>query len=378
MNVKQQFMRLMSLAGLMLLSSCKHEATPVASAASRQAVPVTVAAVVREDVPEQIRTIGNVEAMAVITIKPQVDGHLIKANFTEGQEVKAGDLLLEIDPRPYQAALAEAEATLARNAIVAEDAERAAQQMAEALRGKAMSQREADKARAGANAARAQVQSDAALVDAAKLKLEYCSIHAPIDGRAGALMAKPGNVVEANQTELVQINQVDPIYVSFAMPEQHLAPIRANQTHGPLTVDVIIPGDSGEPVLGELTFIDNRVDMSTGTIRLKATFANQERRLWPGQFVNVILTVATQRNALLTPASAVQSGQKGQYVFVAKADNTVEQRSVSVGSTVGDRTVILQGLTEGEIVVTDGQLRLVPGAAIQVNTNAPPAERTSA
>ncbi len=355
----------------------KKQAGPTAAMAP-QAVPVTVATVMRQDMPVEILAVGNVEPMASVTLKPQVDGQIMEAKFVDGQEVQAGDLMIEIDARPYAAALAELQAKLAKDTVVAEDAERAARQMAEALKGRAMSQRESEKARADAEAAKAQMESDRAEIAAAQLKIEYCSIRSPITGRAGALMVKPGNVVEANKTELAVVNQIAPIYVTFAVPEQNLGAVQAHQAEAPLTVQTVIPGHAGGPIAGSLAFVDNKVDMTTGTIRLKAEFGNDDRALWPGQFVNVVVTVSTQRGAMVVPASAVQPGQKGTFVFVVKADKTVDQRAVVVSRTVSGQSVIAEGLTEGETVVSDGQLRLVPGALVEVNTAARVPERKPA
>ena len=361
-----------ALAAVFLgLAACSRDAAAPTQNAARQAVPVRIAQVVQRDMPEEIRTVGNVESIASITIKPQVDGQLVEAHIDDGQDVKAGQTLFLIDRRPFEAVLAEAQAALAKDQAMADDAARAALQMADAFQNRAIAQREADKAKAAADAARAQVQSDQATIDAAKLKLEYCTIKASQDGRAGSLMVKPGNVVEANKTELVQINQIAPVYVSFAVPEQNLPRIRAQQAQAPLLTQALIPGESSAAISGQLTFIDNKVDAASGTIRLKATFANSDRRLWPGQFINIVLFIVTERNAVVAPASAVQSSQKGSFVFVVKPDMTVEQRLVTVGRTVGDQSVISQGLAAGETVVTDGQLRLVPGALIEAKQPEP-------
>lgn len=366
-------------AGLFMVMNggCGRDSASQASATTRQAVPVTVASVERRDVPDQVLAIGTVEPVESVMLKPQVDGQLVESRFVEGQEVRAGDLMLVIDTRPFEAELAAAQAALARDTALAEDAERVAQQTAEALKDRASSPREAEKARADADAARAQVESDVAAVNLAKLRLEYCSIRAPISGQAGSLLVKPGNVVKENESELVQINQIAPINVSFAVPEQNLARIRMHQSVSPLSIDVTIPGDARPAIHGSLTFIDNRVDTTTGTIRLKGTFANDDRRLWPGQFVNVVLTVTIDRGALVAPSSAVQMGQKGQFAFVVKPDKTVEQRSVVVSRAADQISVISDGLSEGEVVVTDGQLRLTPGASVEIVNQRVSAERTS-
>jgi multidrug efflux system membrane fusion protein len=367
------------LAGAALVvGGCDRSNAPAADQAKPPAVPVSIGQVQLRDMPDEIQGIGNVESLAAITLRPQVDGQLTQAKFVEGQEVTAGELLLVIDPRPFQAALDQAQAKLAMDTARAEDAQKAAAQMAEALQGRAMSQREADRAQSEAQALQAQVESDKAAVEAARLQVEYCSITAPITGRAGALLVKPGNVVKANETDLVQINQLAPIYVSFSLPEQQLARVRAEQAKAPLPIQAVIPGDSAAPVGGTLVFIDNRVDQATGTIRMRGEFANDDRRLWPGQFVNVVLIVKTDANALVVPAGAVQTGQGGSFVFVVKPDRTVEQRWVTIQRRVGSSIVISHGLAAGETVVTDGQLRLVPGSTIEatqpVNTSSEKAQ----
>jgi multidrug efflux system membrane fusion protein len=369
------------LAAALLAGACSREPRegPAGGGAGgaggrAPAVPVTVGQVTRRDMPEQLLGIGTIESAESVMLRPQIDGQLIEVKFEEGQDVKAGDVMFMVDPRPYEAALAEAEAMLAKDQVMAEDAERAAAQMAEALANRAISRRDADKAQAEARAARAQVSSDQAAVDAARLRLEYCRVTSPIDGRAGSLLANVGNIVEARQTDLVQINQIAPIYASFAVPEQNLARIRAQQAAAPLRVAATIPGtgsDAGEPIQGELSFIDNKVDTTTGTVRLKAVFENADRRLWPGQFVNLVLTISVESGAVVAPSSAVQKGQGGTFVYVVKDDRTVEQRAVVSSRRIGNDLVISSGLQPGETVVTDGQLRLVPGAAIEIVEKAP-------
>jgi len=338
-------------------------------------VPVVVARVVQEDVPIQVPAIGWVEGYAVVTVKARVEGQLTGVHFTKGQDLKAGDLLFTIDPRPFAAAVQAAESQLARDKALAEDAEKDAQWKADLFRQGTAAQREYDQSRAQAEALRATVRADEAALEKAKLELEYCTIRSPIDGRAGDLLVDRGNIVKANETALVVIEQVRPIYVAFSVPEHHVAAVKERLADGRLPVEATLPGEEGTAERGVLTFMDNRVDTATGTIRLKGTFQNEHRRLWPGQFVNVILILATERNAVLVPSQAIQTGQQGQFVFVVKADQAVELRPVLVGRTVGDRVVIQEGLKAGEIVVTDGQLRLVPGAKVDIK-NPPTTTRT--
>lgn len=329
------------------------------------AVPVTVASAVRKDVPVKLRAIARVEPYATVTVKPQVSGQLVEVHFKEGQDVKAGDLLFRLDGRPYEAAVRQAEANLERDRALALDAAAEAAWKAGLLRQNAASQREYEQSQATADSRRATVEADEALLEKARLDLEYCTIRAPMDGRTGDNLADPGNVVKANETALVVINQINPIYVAFAVPEQFLLRVQEAQKGGPLVVEAFFPHDPGPPERGVLTFVDNKVDSTTGTILLKGTFANAERRLWPGQFVNAELTLATRAGALVIPAPAVQTGQRGQYVFVVRDDQTVESRPVQVAFTLDTEAVIDDGLQPGERVVTDGQLRLVPGARVE-------------
>lgn len=333
-------------------------------------VPVVLGRAVRRDAPVTIRTIGTIEPVATVTVKPQVWGQLTEVKIREGQEVRAGDVLFVIDPRPFQAALREAEANLARNKALAEDARRSADQMSQALQGAAATSREVDQTRAVADAADAAVQATQALIETAKLNLEYCTIRSPIDGQAGVVLVKAGNVVKEKETELLTINQIAPINATFAVPEQHLSAIRKGQAASALPVEVAAPGDTDPPAKGSLTFIDNKVDVMTGTIRLRGTFANADRRLWPGQFVNVALQIGVDKDAVVVPASAVQVGQQGQYVFVVKADKSVEMRVVSVERADANEAVVREGLGGDETLVTDGQLRLIPGSTVQARDEA--------
>jgi len=354
-------------APILPLHGCSRPPAVAEAARPEQtaAVPVTVATAVRKDVPVKLTAIARVEPYATVTVKPQVSGQLVEVHFQEGQDVRAGDLLFRLDARPYEAAVRQAEANLERDRALALDAAAEAAWKAGLLRQNAASQREYEQSQATADSRRATVEADEALLEKARLDLEYCTIRAPIDGRTGDNLADPGNVVKANETALVVINQINPIYVAFAVPEQFLLRIQEAQKGGPLVVEAFFPHDPGPPERGVLTFVDNKVDSATGTILLKGTFANAERRLWPGQFVNAELTLATRVGALVIPAPAVQTGQRGQYVFVVRDDLTVESRPVRVAFTLDTETVIDDGLRPGERVVTDGQLRLVPGARVE-------------
>lgn len=334
------------------------------------AVPVSAAHAVARDVPIELRAVGNVEAVANVVLKPQLSGQISEVHFTEGAEVKAGDLLLVIDRRPYQAALNRAQANLDRTDVMAEDAERMSKQMEGAHASQAASLRDFEDARAKARALVAEQAAGRTEVENARLALEYAEIRAPIPGRIGFLNTKAGNVVKANETELATIEQVEPIQVAFAVPEQYLSKIARLQAEKPLGVRVAIPGDDREPIAGALSFIDNKVDTETGTIKLRARFGNADRRLWPGQFVEVVLDLGTETGAVVVPASAVQAGQQGSFVYVVGADRKVEQRAIVLSRLQDREAVVTQGLAAGEEVVTDGHLRLVPGVTVEVKAAA--------
>jgi multidrug efflux system membrane fusion protein len=333
---------------------------------SQRVVPVAVGDVLQKDVPVQVKTIGNVEAYNYVSIKAQVDGKVEGVYFQEGQDVKKNDLLFKIDPRPFEAALRQAGAALARDMAQAKNAEEQAKRYEILVQKNYVSRDQYDQLRANADALAAVVDADKANVENSRLQLAYCTINSPINGRAGTVLVNAGNVVKMNDIVMTTINQIMPIYVTFSVPEQNLADIKKYMAMGELKVEAIIPGDEKRPAQGGLTFIDNAVDNSTGTIKLKGTFENRDRRLWPGQFVNVALTLTTQRNAVVMPFSALQAGQQGQYVFVVKPDFTVESRPVVIARTVDDLAVVAQGVAPGEKVVTDGQLQLIPGTRVEV------------
>ncbi len=360
--------------------------------------PVTVAQAQARDIPIQIRQIGSVEPVAVIAVKAQISGELNQVFFKEGQEIKKGDQLFEIDPRPYQQALDQAQAAVQKDlALVTQAEANLARDQAQALNAKQQAKRYDQLAKEGViskdqndtyqttsqvsdeavradqaaiNSAQASVVSDRSAIETAKLNLSYCYIRSPIDGRAGSLLLQAGNLVKANDTTaLVNINQLQPVYVTFSAPEQLLPEIRRYNAEHTLTVvgtGVANGSNNGVTATGQLTFIDNIVDSTTGTIKLKATFPNSDHSLWPGQFINVIMTLRTLDHATVVPSEAIQSGQKGQFAFVVKPDQTVETRLVSVGQTIDNQIVVQSGISPGETVVTDGQLRLFPGARIRV------------
>jgi multidrug efflux system membrane fusion protein len=368
----------MFLSVLAFSSSCSGDSagqSPKKDAKGVPAVPVLVSPVIQKPMAVELRAIGNVQAYSTVVVKSLVEGTLTQAYFKEGQEVKKGDLLFTIDPRPFEVQLKQAEANLARDRAQAENARQEADRYQDLLKKEYVSQEQYEQLRATAAAFEGTLLADQAAIDQAKLQLEYCSIRSPIDGVAGTLLVYPGNLVKVNDPDhpLVTINQVRPINVAFSVPEKNLSEIRKFRALGPLTVDAEIPHLSTPPARGRLTFVDNTVNNTTGTIQLKALFPNDAKTLWPGQFVNVVLTLATQPDAIVVPSQAVQAGQQGSYVFVVKSDQTVESRPVVVAREVGGETVVDAGLASGEQVVTDGQLRLAPGAKVEIKEAAPTA-----
>jgi membrane fusion protein, multidrug efflux system len=356
------------------------------------AAPVVTSKVASKSVPVDLAAIGNVEAYASISLRSQVTGVVQELSFHEGDLVKEGQLLFTLDRRPFEAALAQAEANMVRDrallaqaeAQLARDASNAEYQQLTAERQQQLNQRgiiskdlaeqtrsQADATaavvkadRAAIDSARAQLQAQQGAVDAAKVSLDYTVIKSPINGQTGNLGVKVGSLVTANQTELTTIARVQPVLVTFTVPAIHLGTIKTHMAGGKLPVTATPQDTAAQPSVGTLSFVDNAVDMTTDTIKLKATFDNPDRRLWPGQFARVSLRLTTIDNATVVPSQAVQTGQDGQYVFVVKDDQTVEQRAVTIGQRVEDDTVVQKGLTPGETIVTEGQLRLEPGSRV--------------
>ena len=405
------------------LAGCSDRAsgTPAKAAPSAPAVPVSAIEATERPVPLDITAIGSVQAFTTVGVKSQVAGQIMQVHFTEGRDVRQGDLLFTIDPRPFEAALRQAEATVGRDMAALRQAEAAlAQRQAEVQQAQANFERDtaqlenartqerryrelvdkefiareqydqlrtnlsameatvnADRAaienakasalaaQAGVENVRAVIRADQALVDSAKLQLNYTTIRAPMSGRTGNLLVQAGNVVKSNEDNpLVIIAEVHPIYVSFAVPEQHIASIKRFQTKEGLAVRATPPG-APKAAVGNLTFVNNVVDSTTGTIQLKGTFPNEDNTLWPGQYVDVILTLTTEQ-AVTVPAEAIQAGQQGAFVFVVKEDSKVEPRQVQTGRRAGRDIIVTAGLRAGERVVTDGQLRLVPGSKVDI------------
>jgi multidrug efflux system membrane fusion protein len=329
-----------------------------------EAAPVTVNTALKKDVPVVLKAIGTVEPHNTVAVRARVAGEITRIAFKEGQDVSQGDVLFTIDPRPYQATLEGALADLDRDNAKLKSAKEDVRRYAELVKKDYVTSQAYDQTIANADALKATVAADRAAVQSARVNLDYCTVRAPIAGRTGNLLIKLGNVIKAEDQPVVTINQIMPINVSFSVPEEYLADIRRYAADGTLDVEAAFPDEKEPNFKGELSFINNTVDGSTGTILLKATFPNPEKVLWPGQFVNVVLRLATSRSAVVVPSQAVQRGQQGDYVFVVKPDMSVESRTVKLGQRIDRETVIRKGIEAGERVVTDGQLRLFPGAKV--------------
>ncbi len=386
----RRFSILSLLLFLVACSSSQGEGGPPKS------VPVVAALATRKSVPLQVKTIGNVQAYSTVLVKSQIAGEIFRVNFREGQDVRKGDLLFTIDPRPFEAALKQAEANLSgdmaqrkqaeanvsRDTVQAENAQVEAKRYEMLVEKQVVAKQQYDHFRTNAEAlgatvladqaaienAEAGIRADRAAVENARIQLGYCSIRSPIEGRTGNLLVQQGNVIKANDIPLVSINQISPIFVTFSVPEQNLSEIKKYMASGTLHVEAFPPNDPNGGDTGVLTFVDNAVDSTTGTILLKASFGNTGKRLWPGEFVNVILTLTVETGVLTVPSHAIQTGQQGEYVFVIKPDLAVEQRSVRVSRVIGDESIVSSGLESGERVVTDGQLQLVPGTKVEIKT----------
>jgi multidrug efflux system membrane fusion protein len=413
------------LALVPVLAGCSDRAVVNASQAPA-AVPVTVGESLRKTVPIQVSAVGNVQALTTVGVKSQINGQVVAVHFKDGQELKRGDLLFTIDARPFEAALRQAQATVARDTAQLGQAEAAlGQREAEVQQAQANLERDLAQlenartqerryrglvekeliareqydqirtnltaleatvqagraaienakaslvaARAAVENARAVIRANEAAVDSARLQLGYTTIRSPLDGRTGSALVQAGNIVKANdESPMVVINQVRPISLTFAVPEQYLDDVRHDVRRAragrPLRVEARLPNQSQVIATGELTFVNNTVDPQTGTVQLKATFANADNALWPGQFLEAVLTLS-ERTAVVVPSPAIQPGQRGPYVFVVKPDLTVEARPVQPGLRLGAETIVDRGLEPGERVVTDGHLRLVPGAKVEI------------
>ena len=350
----------------LILSACT---TRTAETAPNLAVPVTVAKAEQKTVPINLTAIGTAEAFSTVSIKSQVNAILEQVHFKQGDFVKKGDLLFTLDARPFQSSLAQAQANLARDKAQEELNQVQATRYEKLYAAGVAPKEQYDQMRANADAQQALVHADEAAVESAKLQLQYCTIYSPVDGRTGALQVYPGNLVKENDVPvLVVINEISPIFVDFAVPEQYLGVVKKYMTGGRLQIQSTPYGDT-VPETGYLTFVDNNVDNTTGTIKLKGTFPNGDHRLWPGQFSTVSLRLAEEEKATVVPSQAVQTGASGDFIFVVKSDSTAESRPVKVARQMDGETVISSGVAPGDTVVTDGQLRLIPGIKVQVKSS---------
>ncbi|MFH0789301.1 MAG: efflux RND transporter periplasmic adaptor subunit [Pseudomonadota bacterium] len=356
---------LFSLLGLMACSDKKNDPSKMKR---ERVVPVTVSTVEERTVPVQLTAIGNVEPYATVSIKSRITGELKQVHFREGQDVGQGSLLFTIDPDPFEADLKKAQANLAKDLALAKKAEEDLRRYTDLVKKDYISQEQYDQSVTNLEALKAQIKADQAAVDTARLQVTYCFIRSPLTGRTGGLLADKGNMIKANDDNknLVVVNQIQPIYGAFSLPEQNLAELKKYSAAGKLKLKAIISKDEEHPEVGVVTFIDNTVDKTTGTIRIKGTFSNKGKRLWPGQFVNIVLDLTTQSNTLIIPSQAIQTGLEGQYVFVIKPDLKAESRPVVISRSLNGKTVIEKGLKSGEMVVTDGQFQLVSGTKVQI------------
>ena len=358
----KQTIILISYVVLLLFTACTAN---IEKSKSKPPVPVKVVLAVQKDVPVQVKAIGNIEAFTSVAIKSQVSGQIARVHFTEGSNVERGALLISIDPEPFQASLSQCEAALAKDQAQARFAFEQAMRYEGLLKDGIVTRDQVESLQSNAASLAATVVADRAAIKSAKIQLGYCSIRSPIAGRTGSIALKPGNLVKANDLPIVTVNQLTPIYVTFSLPEKRLAEIKRAMAAGQLKIEAAIPNEPGATEVGTISFLDNAVNPATGTIRLKGVFANKSHKLWPGQFTDVLITLASRQNAVVIPTQAIQTSQQGEFVYVVLPDNKVEMRQVTSAAAAGEATVIEKGLAAGETVVTDGQLRLTPGATVE-------------
>jgi|GEM_PF-34680 len=353
----------LAMAALFIL--CAGCTAPKEKPKAKPAAPVKVAKAVLKDLPVQVKAIGTIEAYTTVAIKSQVNGQIARIHFSEGSDVEQGALLISIDPEPFQAVVSQCEAALAKDQAQARFAHEQAVRYEGLLKDGIVTRDQYELLQANAEALAATVRSDRAAITNAKIQLSYCSIRAPLAGRTGAISLHSGNLVKANDLPIVTINQLAPILVTFSLPEKRLADIKRAMASGQLKIEAVIPNEPGVSEAGTISFVDNAVNPATGTIKLKGVFANKARRLWPGQFTDLLLTMGNRANAVVVPTNAVMTGQQGEFVYVVKQGKKVEPRKVT-SAAAGEETVIEKGLAAGETVVIDGQLRLTPGAAVEI------------
>jgi multidrug efflux system membrane fusion protein len=365
---------LLSLVAIFAAGCAKQSAAP---AFDRPPAPVTAATALAQDVPIYFDEVGRGVARETVSVQPQVSGRITEIHFEDGANLKKGDLLFTIDPRPFQAQLDAATANVAQakaaQALAKLNFERANKLFSSGV----IAQQDFDTSKNAQDVTAAQVAQNEAAVETAKLNLEYTAIRSPIDGRAGHRLVDMGNIVTANNSTLLTIERMDPIYAEFTVTESELAQVQSESSKGALRVEVSIPDDSGKPIVGQMTYLDNIVQTTTGTVLLRATVPNPDRRLWPGEFVKVRLVLRTLPKAVLIPATAPQQSAKGTFVYVVKGDSTAEARPVDLGQRQGEQIVVNKGVQPGEQVITNGQIAVTPGGKVRVAdenaTGAPPA-----
>ncbi|MCX6570448.1 MAG: efflux RND transporter periplasmic adaptor subunit [Candidatus Aminicenantes bacterium] len=365
-----KFVRLASsaaaVAAVLWTGACSSSGNNTSGRAIAES-PVSVVPVLQKDMPLEIASVGRVDAISTVSVKAQVGGEVKSVYFKEGQVVRKGDRLLTIEPAPYEIALKQAESLLEKDRALLRNAQAEAARYASLVEKDYVTKQQYDTLVANRDVLTAAIQADEAGVANARLQLAYTTIMSPIDGRTGSLMVNAGNIIKANDTApVVVIYQTTPIYATFSVSEQYLPRIKEFMAKEPLKTMAIPDANGQPPVTGVLTFIDNSIDSSTGMITLKATFDNRDEALWPGQFVSVRLTLTTDKGVMVVPSQAIQTGQAGQYVYIVKDDLTAEMRPIKVGRTVGEDSIIADGLKPGERVVTDGQLRLTPGTRVAI------------
>ncbi len=360
--MKQTSVILSIIALIFLCTSCsaKQEKPKV-----KPPVPVKVFKAVQKNVPVQVKAIGNVEAFTSVAIKSQVGGQIARLHFAEGSDVEKGALLISIDPEPFQATVSQFEATLAKDQAQAKFAREQVERYAGLLKEGIVTRDQYELLQSNADSLAATIAADRAAIKNAKIQLGYCSIRSPISGRTGTIALQPGNLVKANDLPIVTVNQITPIYTTFAIPEKLLDDVKLAMAGNELKIEAVIPNESGSKETGTISFLDNAVNPATGTIKLKGRFANKSKKLWPGQFTDVVMTLGSRKNAVVVPTNAIQTSQQGQFVYVVKTDNSVDMRQVTATISVGEDTVVEKGLAAGETVVVDGQLRLTPGAIVE-------------
>jgi len=363
MSLYGKFLGLLCILAL-LFAGCAKKAAP---AFERPPAPVTVTSAVSQNVPYYLDEVGRCVAREVVSVQPEVSGRITEIHFTDGADLKRGDPLFTIDPRPFQAQLNAAEANLSQSKAALDFARIQFARVQDLVESRAIARQDYDTRKNAVDVGEAQVKQNEAALESAKLNLEYTSIRSPIDGRAGHRLVDVGNVVSANTSTLLSIERLDPIYADFTVTENDFSAVQLHDKKGNLKVEVRLPDEPDKPFVGQLTFLDNAVQSASGTVLLRATVPNGAHRLWPGRFVNVRLILATLPGAVLVPASSPQDSAKGPFVYVVKDDSTAEARPVKLGQRQGDLIVVEEGLKSGERVILNGQIAVTPGGKVRVD-----------